>query len=208
MLTTLGTLQARTGQLASARHNFAQALLADPDNFQAVLGLARIDLRERHAEQARRHLRSLQALKPDDPAVVLLAADLLQLDGELSTARAMYQQLAAAGHREAVIRLLTTSGSREDLIAALSDSESWLASNPGDSGVRLLQADGLLRSGQYDQAIAGYEQISEQNNPLILNNLAWLYQQQGDSRALRLRVERMIWRRTMPMSPIRWAGYW
>ena len=35
VLTTLGTLQARTGQLAPARDNFEQALMAEPDSFQA-----------------------------------------------------------------------------------------------------------------------------------------------------------------------------
>ena len=74
-------------------------------------------------------------------------------------------------------------GSGEKAIASLED---WLQVQPTDSGVRLMLASAYQSLGRPGPAIDHYERIlaDEPKNLVVLNNLAWIYQEQGDSRAL------------------------
>src|SRR5690606_31714115 len=64
--------------------------------------------------------------------------------------------------------------------------EAALEEDPDDLVVRVLAADHYLSSGNHAAAIAHYETIQARlpDNPVMLNNLAWLYSRTGDSRAL------------------------
>jgi len=73
-------------------------------------------------------------------------------------------------------------------LAAQADSRAlqWLKQTPEDRAVRLYLADASLKSGNYKQAIDQYEQLRSAlpDNVLILNNLAWAYQQVKNPKAL------------------------
>src|SRR5690606_41146376 len=64
--------------------------------------------------------------------------------------------------------------------------EAALEDDPDDLVVRVLAADHYLSTGNHAAAIAHYETIQARlpDNPVMLNNLAWLYSRTGDSRAL------------------------
>ncbi len=64
----------------------------------------------------------------------------------------------------------------------------WLIEHPDDLQVRLTRASILHMEGSGSRAIPEYEQLlaAEGNNPIVLNNLAWLYHEAGDERALEL----------------------
>jgi predicted Zn-dependent protease len=49
----------------------------------------------------------------------------------------------------------------------------------------MVYAESLVAGGQADRAIAQYELLArdERSNAMVLNNLAWLYHEAGDSRA-------------------------
>jgi predicted Zn-dependent protease len=70
--------------------------------------------------------------------------------------------------------------------APLASLQEWLALQPGDDTVRLALAEGLLSLGDLPAALAEYETLKEtqSRNPVVWNNLAWLYQQAGDRRAV------------------------
>jgi putative PEP-CTERM system TPR-repeat lipoprotein len=61
-----------------------------------------------------------------------------------------------------------------------------LKDSPDDAAVRLYAADVSLKSGKYQNAIEHYEWLQQKqpDNVLVLNNLAWAYQQVRDTRAL------------------------
>ena len=63
--------------------------------------------------------------------------------------------------------------------------EDWLEEHPDDLGIRILYATLLQTQGKYDEAQKVYEKAIEQapDQPVILNNLAWLYDRKGDARA-------------------------
>ena len=62
----------------------------------------------------------------------------------------------------------------------------WLKEHPADTIARMYQAGIYLASKQNKAAIEQYQAVLQQNakNIPALNNLAWLYQQEKDPRAL------------------------
>lgn len=180
----LGLLQSRLGQLTLARENLEYALSQAPDNPASLRELARIDLREGALADARLRLERLRLLAPEEPETRLLEGDLLRVEGDPGGAKALYRSLAEEGFRDGAIRLTQLLLSQGDTGAASEILDSWLRTNPEDLGVRLLRADVLLRTADIADAIAEYEQLLDTRNPVVLNNLAWLYMERGDERAL------------------------
>jgi predicted Zn-dependent protease len=64
----------------------------------------------------------------------------------------------------------------------------WLKEHPNDNVARFALASALLDGGQLDAATKEHEALLSANekNQVVLNNLAWLYDQKGDPRALEL----------------------
>jgi len=180
----LGELQARAGQPELARDNLNRALeLSDGSNAQAQRTLARLELRRGNLDAARRHLESLLAAERPDPETRLLRADLLLAEDKRADAEPLYEALAQEGVREAVIRLATLDLASGTADAAAARLQAWLDDQPGDLGAELLLADALMRVDS-DRALTRYESLVESENPVALNNLAWLYMQRGDERAV------------------------
>ena len=187
LLAGLGTLQSRTGQTALARRNLEAAIAADPDTANRKLislELARLDLRERRIDQARVRLTDLIASDPQRLDVRLLSADLLMAEGDYDAARNAYESLAEDRAREGVMRLAMLRQQQGFATAAVEGLNQWLRDNPEDVGAKLLRADALMRQQDKSAAIAQYEQLVPVDSPVVLNNLAWLYMERGDQRAL------------------------
>ena len=62
-------------------------------------------------------------------------------------------------------------------------TRDWLLANPKDEDAKLLKANALLKLDR-QRAIAQYETMADSGNPIVLNNLAWLYMEIGDERAI------------------------
>ena len=76
-------------------------------------------------------------------------------------------------------------GDPEGGIAAL---RSWVRDNPDDYGVSLVLASAELEQGQIAASTKTFEAlyVEKRNDPVVLNNLAWIYFRHGDSRALEM----------------------
>ncbi len=184
LFVALGALQLRVGELTLARSNLERVLRDDADNVNALLELGRLDLLEGRTRGAREKLTRLQQLEAQGAPVALLEGDTRHAEGDSEGAIALFRQLAEAGDREGVKRLVLAELSRADAQAAIAAADQWLAAHPEDVGVRLLRADALMRVADKSAAIAEYERLVEAENPLALNNLAWLYMERSDARAL------------------------
>ncbi|HEX7035201.1 MAG TPA: XrtA/PEP-CTERM system TPR-repeat protein PrsT [Pseudomonadales bacterium] len=179
----LGRLQAQAGQPDLARANLERVLEQAEGRQPAALHLlARLDLTDRKLEEARARLDELRAIAPEQPETRLLEADLTLAEGDLAEAEAAYGQLADDGVREAVMRLATIRLQQGQVDRALERLESWLGGHPSDLGAQLLAADALMRRDK-DRALARYEGLADTGNPVVLNNLAWLYMEKNDPRA-------------------------
>ncbi|MEQ8659314.1 MAG: tetratricopeptide repeat protein, partial [Gammaproteobacteria bacterium] len=113
-----------------------------------------------------------------------LRGDLLLARGDRAAARAAYAAaLEAAPGSSTVIKL----DQLERALGQGSDRlERWLAEHPDDLQVRFARASVLQREGTGASAIPEYENMlaARGENPVLLNNLAWLYHEAGDERAL------------------------
>ena len=180
----LGNLQARVGQLTLARTNLERVLaLTDGANPAALRGLARLDLRDGRPEAARARVNQLLQAGDDDAETRLLDADLLLAENRRADAEKSFSALADAGVRDGMIRMVGLEVSSQNPAAAMARLQTWLEQRPGDLGAELLLADLLMRQDQ-DRAVARYEALVETNNPVALNNLAWLYMERKDPRAV------------------------
>jgi len=92
----------------------------------------------------------------------------------------LYRARSAAGHHE----------------AAQSELEEWVSKNPGDRNSSLLLGGVYLESGRLDGAVAIFERLhaDHPDDPVVLNELAWVYQSKGDRRAIEFaeRAHRLV----------------
>lgn len=175
-------LQARAGMAAEARRNL-ETLLARNRNDVAVLrALAQLDVRDRSLRSARQRVTRLRQLGDSSPELRLLEGDLELASDHLDGARALYAEVAAAGQRDAVIRLARLDQSRDAPARSVAVLKSWVAAHPADATVRHLLAD-ALSSDRPAEAVAHYERLLDSDDAAVFNNLAWLYHEQGDARA-------------------------
>ncbi len=157
-----------------------------PDAVGAQVLLGRLAGRRKDFESGHRIATALKA-KGDT------AAAGLELEGELfeianQDDRALAAFTAAFDRAPDSAKLLKLDRVERRLGKSGSRLDAWLAEHPDDLQVRLVQATYLQESGATAGAIAKYEQLlqSTGDNPVALNNLAWLYFEANDARAIDL----------------------
>ncbi len=187
----IGALQLRLGELEPAEKNLARAIeLAGGENPLAELDLASVLLRQQKTDEAAAIAQSLagrvDADSPAAPRLQLLQADVLLARNELGKASAIYQSLSETGNRQGTLRLAAAELRSGNAAAGIGVLRGWLDRNPADQAARILLAGALLGDGQNDAAVVEYEALEDSGNPVVLNNLAWLYQQKGNKRAVEL----------------------
>jgi len=179
----VGALQVRMNQLQLARRNLERALvLSDPEDQEVLKGLLRLHLAAGEVGLARTRLNELD--QEGDEDILLLEAALLLAEGHHQEAVDAYRPLVSRGNREAVLKLSVAQLDHGDVDDALATMEAWLVDHQNDLAVAMLRASGLLRKGDVDATVAQYEALRGLGDPVALNNLAWLYMERGDERAI------------------------
>jgi putative PEP-CTERM system TPR-repeat lipoprotein len=164
--------------------------LADvlPDDPGMRFRLASAFIQAGGTDEAREQLRLVLDREPDNLAALRLLADLTFAAGDFEEAAALGRriQLADSGLPDGYIiearaQLATGHGDR-----AMEQLRDRVAAHPDESATRGLLAQALLQAEDYEGAIAEYERLNaaQPENFAILNNLAWLYQRQGNPKAL------------------------
>ena len=84
-----------------------------------------------------------------------------------------------------LVKALSAAGRHEEATRRM---RSWLDEHPDDLAVRQFLGMAYQSTGQKKKAIEEYEKILARNpeDPVVLNNLAWLYLKSDASRALEL----------------------
>lgn len=165
-----------------------QTLIASPGNASALSLGAVLALRAGNVEKATGYVERVRTLAPDEPATWMLEGDLASAQKRYKDAVGYYDKAASAG----IDRTLTLARYRAARLANTPQPqkalEEWLALQPEDADVRVLLAEYLVGAGRKPQAIAEYERALASNpaNVVALNNLAMIYQQDGDARALQM----------------------
>lgn len=182
----LALAQLALKKMTEARESLNQALELKPDFLKATDALIRLNLVENKVDDALRLSRKLQTQQPDSPAGYNREADILVLQKRYSQAVSAYEEALARGADSAALikfhRALISAGDDGKAERRLT---SWINQNPDDVLVRSYAANHYMATNRNRDAIDQYEallEIAPRHALAPLNNLAGLYQREGDIR--------------------------
>lgn len=181
-----GEIHEQLGQRAEARAAYRRAASLAPNSAAPAAALARLEIAAGNAEAALAAARRVQQ-DPTTRAIGLqLEGDvLMQLRRPADAARA-YEALQKSQPSAAAAVALYRARLAAKAAAPEESLRTWLESHPTDRAVRLALAEHWQRAGDRARAIAEYEAAvkAKSDDAIALNNLAWLYHETGDARAL------------------------
>jgi len=183
----LGLAAAALNQAESARSALSKALQLQPAYYEAATALISLEVRQGRMEDAFKVTKDFQRQNPKSAIGLVLEGDVLAQQRKYDLAiqaLTKAQTMQASGEVATRIHQLQISAKRPEV--ADSALQQWLKDHPEDMKTRLYLGESLLTRKQNKAAIEQYE-IVQKAFPaqiLTLNNLALLYQQEKDPRAL------------------------
>lgn len=182
-----GLNQLRMNQVQSAKVSLLRAYELNPKNLQNLILLAQLRLGSREFEPALKLGKQIKQLASANPTGFVIIGDAnvgLQKYHQAQEAYNAAWQIEQT--EQLVLRRFQVSrkiSSNESSYAVISD---WLAEHANDNLMRFKLAEVYQLDGLTDKAIGEYKNIlkAQPDNVVVLNNLAWMYNKRGDSRAL------------------------
>lgn len=182
----LGRAQLGLNRHGPARESLQKALSLQPDWLPAVGALSFLEVQEGNGAAALNRLAALKRAHPDNAA-------LLALEGEVHLVLRKYPE--AAQSYEAAAKLRPSPELATKIYQArfagrlpkpVEPMEQWAREHPDNIGFRNVLADAYIKTGDGPKAVEQYRQILQRQPKHVpsLNNLAWLYHEMGDPRAL------------------------
>jgi predicted Zn-dependent protease len=181
---------ARAYQLArqpdKALATLDEALKLDPDNFVVLTRAATTALASGNFDAGNRYVDRMAKLQPESPVTLAMQGDLAMRAKDYSRALDLYQRAGARAPSGVLVVSQFVAGQRAGVANPEKPMVDWLRTNPDDVMVRL--ALGEYRQGKGDLAGARQEYetalAKQPDNGAILNNLAYVYLESGDPKAL------------------------
>lgn len=163
------------------------ALRAQPDDARLRWRLFQAELQMKAFDAARELLSRLEK-SADAPTLAAQArAELAAAQGQHADAVVMFEALHAKSLTTAtVLRLVEAQRQAGQMEEALRTLDAWLAEHPDDLQANLSRGSLALASADEETAVTHFERALAHapGNAVALNNLAWLYDQREDARAL------------------------
>jgi predicted Zn-dependent protease len=183
----LAIAQEKSDDLPGAIASIGEARKVDPNN----VGLAAEEVRllgKRNPDDGIAAAQRLAATLPDQPAAQALEGDYLISIRRPADATVAYKK-AFAVHPSLVLAERIAAGDIRDGKPADADKilTQWAADHPDDIPAKFAVANLALGQKDFERARKLYEGLltkDRSGDPLILNNLAVIYQRDNDSRAL------------------------
>jgi putative PEP-CTERM system TPR-repeat lipoprotein len=183
----LAGAQILNNELTSAASTLRKALTLQPNYRDAQTALVNLELHVGRYAEAMKIAKQAQKQAAKSSFGLILEGDVLMAEKKFSQAITTYETAHKMSKDGSVMHKLHTAylrgGKSDEGDARLGQ---WLTESPDDENVRLYAADNYVRRGKYQEAIAQYERLlqKQQDNVVMLNNLAWAYHQVKDPRAL------------------------
>jgi putative PEP-CTERM system TPR-repeat lipoprotein len=178
----LAVAQEKAGDLPSAIATIGEARKLDPVN----IGFAAEEIRllgERNPDDGIAAAQRLAKQMPNEPEAQAMEGDYLQLLKRPAESRAAYQRAFVAHPSLVLVQRIAAAdlrdGKQSDASKALVD---WSTAHPTDIAAKFAVANFALEHKDWPAAKARYEALDKEqpDNPLILNNLAVIYQHEGN----------------------------
>lgn len=181
------TLHVAESNWGAARIAVRRAIDAQPDNLQAHLALVDVELRAGDFGQARAGAQAVQRKWARLGAGFAAEAQVLNAMKNAAEAESVLRKgLAATGDGDLANRLFALMLSQGRAQEAEKAQTAWLARHPSDLRAAMFAGDALLARQQYREAERWYRKAREiqPENPVVLNNLAWVLGKNGDASAV------------------------
>ncbi len=182
----LESLLLQAGDYEHARNTIKEGLAASPRNYQLYQDYVMVDLKAGGVDAAVATAKQLQDQDHDFQPARALIGDVYMAANRPADAVKAYQDAMTAAPSQMLVGRLTgallRSGQGDAATKVLSD---WIAKHPDDMVSIQQLADLNIASQHFDEAVKNLQLVlaTKPHDPVALNNLAWVYQQQGDKRA-------------------------
>jgi putative PEP-CTERM system TPR-repeat lipoprotein len=183
----LAIAQKAAHQNTEARGSLEKALSLRPDHIPSFNLLTRMDLTEKRPEQALQRARNFQATYPASPFGYDREAAILFSQNKFAQAAKLYEKAFTLGESsQGLINLHKAQVLAGNAASADQKLAEWLKRYPKDQITKAYAANHYASTGRKAEAITQYQALLAANpgNALLLNNLANLYLQNKDTRAL------------------------
>lgn len=172
---------------AAARVSLGKALELKPGDLDALAALTVLEIGAVRYAEAQKAAQLAQKHNPSSPAGFVLEGDVFIAQKQYPQAAKLYEKAFSLGKSGALaIKLhnaLRLAGNGKEAEARLLQ---WAKEHADDLGARNALAESFMQDGRYSMAVEQYQYLLSKNpkNPATLNNLAWLYGQLKDPRAV------------------------
>jgi len=184
---SLAEARRRAGDTDLAREVLHQAADLDRDGVVARTALAQLELDAERHDVALELAAAIEHESDGSGIAAAIKGAALAAQGESGAAIEAYaRSLAERPRVETALALFGLRLEHEGLDGAEIFAREWLSTNPHDHIMRAALADALGQAGKTGAAIAEYELLldAQPGNVRTLNNLAVLYHDAADARAL------------------------
>lgn len=175
------------GDIGRAREELTKIVAGGEPSVSVLIAQAHLEARAGEQGKALAAARKIEAQFPDAPEGYALEGDLLAAAGDLPGAeRAFGTALQKGGGVNVMVRqfkLLVRAERRDE---AIRFAENWVEKSSKNPQELYTLAVAYAEVGENQKAIAVYEQLASRPDvhASVFNNLAWLYLETGDQRAL------------------------
>lgn len=173
----------------AAMQSLLKALSVQPDSIEAQRGIMMLDLDAGRTTEALATARKIQKQHPKNVAGYLLEGDAYALGKSWKEAANAYRNgIKQAGANELAVKIYAVLSAQNIAGEPEKFADSWLKEHPKDNRFRLYLAESATSRKDYSTAVRHYKVLleSQPNNPVIMNNLAWVMAQGNDPKAIEL----------------------
>ena len=178
-----------TQRATEARAAYQVVLAAQPKIPNAWRGLFALELSAKNYPKAKEILANMRQALPDSADADLAEAELAARQGDTATvATILRASHAKAPTTASALRLAAVLAQQNKPADARTVLNDWLGAHPTDVAALLQLGSLALTANDRAEAQKVFEEVlkATPDNPVALNNLAWLYDEGGDDRALGL----------------------
>lgn len=177
----------RGGDRDTAGKLLSRYLVKHKGNIPVSMNLALLDIRRGHYDAALKIAKNLQVSTDTQAVGLRLEADVLRDQKKWTQALDAYERAYAKQATSYLALRIYYLKQKLGDASALDTLGTWVRTHPDDMSSRLVLAQAYMQADRIPDAEREYKAVLKLNpaNPLVLNNLAWLYFQQSDKRALK-----------------------
>ena len=191
----MAEVNARQNDPAEAVRNLRRAIALAPGQEVLVAELYGVALKGRQFDAARGVAKDLQKVGATAAAGLMLEGDVEAYQKNWVGAIEWYRKSLAKEPKasKVAVKIYMAQVANQRLPEASATMDSWLKSNPKDTGFRLFLADQALAKGEFPAAESRYREVVAlaPNDANALNNIAWLMVRQNKPGATAL-AERAV----------------